>query len=233
MRTLLAAVAAVSIGSAAAAAPINLDFDENGATAGNIAGDLFVSEGVMIRLLDNGGNPFANSPTLALFDSACAGNGLNPGATACTGDDPDLAQPNPPGQGLVLIANEGSDSDPDDFAGNYSFEFMFTNPTSVDFVQVVDLEESEDVSFRGLTMGGATISLPAVASLIDPPAGDNSLWEFGLQTQQLQKLFIDFKGTSGAIGSLEYTPVPIPASLPLLVGALGLMGFLSRRRRSA
>ncbi|HID67378.1 MAG TPA: VPLPA-CTERM sorting domain-containing protein [Roseibacterium sp.] len=29
------------------------------------------------------------------------------------------------------------------------------------------------------------------------------------------------------------SPVPIPASLPLIVGGLGLMGFLGRRRKTS
>jgi len=229
MRKFVGAVVALLIGSAAQAATIDLDFDENGATAGNIAGNFFASEGVTIELVG------AGSRSLALFDTECKGNGFNPSLAACTGDDPDLARP--AGEhGLVLIANEGSDSAPDDFAGTYTFKFSFTNPTDVEYVDLIDIDRQEDVKFRGEFASniGTISTLPATAALLTPShPQDNSVRRFTLATAQLTTLYVDFLGTSGAIGSLNYTPVPIPATLPLLLGGLGFMGFIARRRRQS
>ena len=43
-------------------------------------------------------------------------------------------------------------------------------------------------------------------------------------------LFVSFS-ESGALGEFNATVVPVPASLPLLVGGFGLMAFMRRRRK--
>lgn len=38
---------------------------------------------------------------------------------------------------------------------------------------------------------------------------------------------------SGGIASISYAPIPVPAALPLLAGALGMLGWAARRRKAA
>lgn len=66
-------------------------------------------------------------------------------------------------------------------------------------------------------------------------ANNKDLDEFGLSTWFFWKTI----GTNAALRTasgqgdinIELTPVPVPAALPLLAGGLGLMGFMSWRRR--
>ena len=222
----------------AAAATIDLGFDESGLGAGNITGteSAFISRGVEIDLLG------ATGKSLALFQSTCrfsfGGTTYNGEADACTGQDPDLGTASGLGtgpQGLILIANEGSDAQPDDFAGSYSFRYSFASPVLVDVVEMVDLDGAEDIAFRGkAASGGPVFDIdPSGVSLVGTPTKDNSLRAYTLGNElRLSEFYIDFKSTSGAVGSLSYTAVPLPASLPMLIGALGLIGWAAHRRRT-
>lgn len=234
----------------ASAVPISLGFESGGLSAGNITGSetVFTDAGVSIALKNAGTN------SLALFDSTCkfqfngtdntSGTTYTPGEAACTGGDPDLGTAQALGtgpQGLVLIANEGTDTDPDDFAGTYEFEYTFSAPDGVliEQIEMLDLDGAEDIAFSALFLGEdpdagpVTLTEPTV-DLVGTPTTDNSLRRYTFDdTRAVEVFYIEFKGTSGAVGSMEFTPrvVPVPAALPLMLGGLGLLGMIGLRRR--
>jgi len=231
-------------GAPASAVPISLGFDSGGLSAGNITGSeaAFTDAGVSIALKNAGTN------SLALFDSTCRfqfnANTYNPGEDACTGGDPDLGTAAELGTGpqdLVLIANEGTDADPDDFAGTYEFEYTFSAPDGVliEQIEMLDLDGAEDIAFSALFLGedpadGPVTLTEASVDLVGTPTTDNSLRRYTFDdTRAVEVFYIEFKGTSGAVGSMEFTPqvVPVPAALPLMLGGLGLLGMIGLRRR--
>jgi len=231
-------------GAPASAVPISLGFDSGGLSAGNITGSeaAFTDAGVSIALKNAGTN------SLALFDSTCRfqfnANTYNSGEDACTGGDPDLGTAAELGTGpqdLVLIANEGTDADPDDFAGTYEFEYTFSAPDGVliEQIEMLDLDGAEDIAFSALFLGedpadGPVTLTEASVDLVGTPTTDNSLRRYTFDdTRAVEVFYIEFKGTSGAVGSLEFTPrvVPVPAALPLMLGGLGLLGMIGLRRR--
>jgi len=54
----------------------------------------------------------------------------------------------------------------------------------------------------------------------------------GYSGDNLQFLYVATNGDPSIL-NVEYTPVPVPAALPLMVGGLGLLGFAARRKRKA
>lgn len=61
----------------------------------------------------------------------------------------------------------------------------------------------------------------------------NGSYGFGALADISRVLFDDQSTAAGvAYDNFEFSPVPLPASLPLLIGALGAMGFAMRRRKA-
>ena len=206
------------------ASALVLDFEGFG--AGTIIDDeYFTTFGVTISAMGVGSAP----DVAVVFDSN------NP-----TGGDSDLMAPFAPGPGnpfgpsspgnLLILQENGPCTptmcpDPDDQGANPAgtISFVFSDPVLIESLDFFDIEGSEpgDVVLFNAA-GGVLATFPI-------PGTDGDL--------QWQRLFMNVgnvaavdinMGGSGAIDNLQFA-VPLPAGLPLLLSALGLLG-LNRRR---
>ena len=153
---------------------------------------------------------------LMIFDADCSGGP----AGNCSGGDTDLYFP---GVGNILIISEDNDgNDPDDsrFGGDVLVDF---NDNIVSIVSLV-LDADEDITVTAF-LNGATVGGPEVISTGN---GGAAMTSFTINTEADQLLF-HFNG-SGAIGSIDYTVVPIPAAAWLF--ATGLISFYGLGRRT-
>lgn len=73
----------------------------------------------------------------------------------------------------------------------------------------------------GLTLNGGLASSTSFASAV------------GSTYYNVNSITFAHENIEFYVDLIEAAPVPIPASAPLLLGALGLLGFASRRRKSA
>jgi Ca2+-binding RTX toxin-like protein len=153
-----------------------LDF--NDLETGEIVDDQFVSEGVIISSA-NSDNP------VMIFDTA------NP-----TGGDDDLASDT---LGNVLILSEDGDSDdPDDNANGGTFEFEFTEVSTVN-----------SLTFHDMDNGAGTVTLfDADGNVIDtiatPTTADGETAELIIDTAGVSSMTVSLPG-SGAIDNLSFT----------------------------
>lgn len=219
--TLLAAGLAVG-----AAQATTFDF-EGGPGVGPIVGNEF--GGVTLST--------TNANGLALFNSNC---GTDFPGTPCTGGDTDLATGPSFGtvpQGLVLINWDGDAADVGDDAAGGVISFDFLSPLFIKEIALIDIDENP--AQLGLTFrlaGGGMSMFTGNDATSTIGSGNNSMTFFtGLENGLVLGLDIAFNKISGAVAYVETAPapVPVPAALPMLISALGLTGWLARRRRAA
>jgi len=82
-------------------------------------------------------------------------------------------------------------------------------------------QDSQNLGFGFLDAGIPGFVIPPVFSSFDPFAAGE--YSFRLEASNGQ----------GVAMNVNVSPVPLPAALPLLLGALGGMGFVARRRRKS
>lgn len=241
----------LSLGASAQAATLDFGF------GGFSEGDTFHDDGTLEvaigsdvtaniysarRTSANGVNPAVyterNNHSAMLFNTNCSGvNGPNPfGAQACSGEDTDLGGPFPEtnggadltNTGLALIISEDNNSnDPDDLAGSGIIVFEFSETIKFQGVDLLDIEEG-DLDIIG-TFNGQDFLVASGLGV----QNDAEYIHFGTQVMADRLAFV-FKG-SGALDNFQFedpTPVPLPAGLPLFVGALALLGWAGRRRKA-
>ena len=166
---------------------------------------------------------------LMIFNSNC---GLS---MTCTGGDHDLATDiSPPetmtdpifANNILIISEDNNTGNPDDSAFGGSIIVTFaTDVTSVTGVTV-------DVGDSGSTGNKFEAYLDNV--LIDTILLSTNLGDNNVQTASLSGLFDEVRLVltgSGALASLDFTPVPLPAALPLFVA--GLLGLFGMHRKAA
>lgn len=171
---------------------------------------------------------------LALFNSNC---GADFPGTPCTGGDGDLATGPTFGtvpQGLVLINWDGDTPDVGDDAAGGAITFNFATPSFVNEIALIDIDENPlQLGLSFLLTAGGVLSFTGADATSTIGSGDNSMTFFtGLTSAPVSSLTLSFNSISGAVAYVDATPVPVPAALPLLAAALGLTGWLGRRRRS-
>ena len=227
MKKLKTAFALSTLLYATASSALVLDFEGFG--LGQIIDDeYFTTFGVTIAAT----SAVAGSPDVAIvFDSD------NP-----TGGDADLGAPFAPGAGnpfgsispgnlLILQEDDtcGTDfcTEPNDQgarpAGTISF--TFENAVFIESLDFFDIEGTESDIGDVVLFDIAGVE---IASFTIPNTGGDNLW---------QRLLIGVGGVgaidvnmggSGALDNLQFA-VPLPAGLPLMLGALAMLGFTRRR----
>ncbi|WP_420862167.1 SdrD B-like domain-containing protein [Algirhabdus cladophorae] len=164
-----------------------LDFE--GVGAGTVVSTQFA--GVTISAQRDDNNTAANDAMI--FDSN------NP-----TGGDHDLGYT---GRGNILIISEDNDSsDPDDAIGG-SITFDFDNPSDLQSIVLLDIEEN-----------GGTIELTladgSTQSIAIPAAGNNSAQTVTLNATDVTQMVINLAG-SGAVDDLCWSPGEAPQTASL------------------
>ncbi|MEO1239582.1 MAG: VPLPA-CTERM sorting domain-containing protein [Pseudomonadota bacterium] len=222
----MAFAAALALPSASFAATV-VNFDDG--SEGNLNGTEVFSDLVSVD---------GNGKTLGLFNSNCDGNGSTQFGVACTGDDPDLATGTAFGtdpQALVLIIEENpGNGTPDDDRRGGTISFNFAQAVVMNAITLLDLDRDfTNMMFTFFFEGGGstTTGLPGDVTLLGSETKDNSLRRYVFGDMGAITGF-DLKTTdSGAVASLEVTPVPLPAAGWLLIGGLG--GLVAMKRRGS
>jgi hypothetical protein len=203
--TTLALAATLTAGAAQA---ITLTFDERNFAGGDIVTS-FSKGGISGTVTATGGSGQA-----MIFDSR-----------VLSGEDADLVAPfykrfdangipntirgvsHP--KNLLIISEDGDQSDPDDNADGGTITFVFDQ--LVDFASFRVFDDVDNFVVRSDKWAKVNTGFIGVKSLT-----------------------FDFGSASGAIDNLKLTPsiVPVPAALPLLLAGVGALGFAGRRKRS-
>lgn len=222
---IVAAAFAAITAAGSAQVVLNFDFDatNNPLPAGTIVTNQFQHLGVTVSARNNR----SSGPDAAIiFDSA------NP-----TGGDPDLRTPgiglnDRPLGNILIIAEDVRDrnndnlvDDPDDEAagGRITFDLDFLANAAT--FRLIDIEE------RGGTISFFNDSIPAsapVAMLSIDPSGNNNAVDLAIDDIEFDRIKVSLAG-SGAIGEINITPTPTPATAALL----GLAGLCATKRRRA
>lgn len=205
---------------------VGFDFGTNGQAlaTGQVIDDEFAAFGITITTNDP-----ANHPAM-IFDSA------NP-----TGGDFDLGTPNQdfggpgvgsgggagqPGQndtplGKVLIISEDGDSnDPDDEADGGTIIFTFDQPTRVDEIVILDIDESTAGEITAFDGGGSQIGSIGMASNL----GNNSVQTVSLGFRDVRRLEVHFPG-SGAVAGLNFCVDPVACSPKTFKDSFNVVSF--------
>ena len=154
----------------------------------------------------------------AIFDTTCAG-------AACNGDTdliPGAQGENGIEKNVLILQEELPSNTPDDDgqSGTITFELLSGTAFRWEGASAID-----DATFDFST--GTDGLLGSIAMGADNQTGKTT---FSSSLIEVGDTFTIAYSGSGAIDSLILAPVPVPAALPLLIGALGGLGVASRRR---
>ena len=164
-----------------------IDFD--GLPAGTIVNEAYQDLGVMISTNDP-----VNHPAM-IFDSAAPTGGDTDLATSPGyGTNNDIAQGN-----ILIISEDGDESDPDDNAAGGTIIFDFDGPVRINMIDLLDIDAGETGgTVTTFDANGNVISVHAIDDL-----GDNSLQSIGIGDEGVSRLEVKLVG-SGAITELSF-----------------------------
>lgn len=239
--TILAAACTYAAMTASAAAITTIvSFDNQGfVEAENLQGVTKSIAGLPDITFSADPNDGAGVPTI--FNTNCNGLRFDFARPDCSGNDGDLSSPFP-GDGIdtleafnALILNESDDpsgdNGPNDDPSGGMITLTFGGQVQLLRLDLLDLGDGNELD-------GLTIMVDDVTVLTGATVAENGF--FRTHTPDESPFGTVFKFTfegSGAIDNLVFntpsdsTVVPVPASLPLLLGAMGMIGWVGRRRR--
>lgn len=202
----------------ASAHAVLIDF-EAGLSAGDIVTGSTISGATFT--VSNQGTTGGLPRELMIFNSNCT-QGVN-----CSGGDDDLSTLDTINAGNILIISTNNNSaNPNDSASGGLISIAFdTDVTSITGV-TVDIGDSDSgPNFFEAFLNGSSVEV----MMLDQMQGNNNI-----QSRTFTGLFDEIRlslAGSGALASIEFTPVPLPAALPLFIA--GLLGLLGMRKRTA
>lgn len=204
-----AAVAALAL-SAGSVSASTIGFDTNNGSA--------LSHGSFV----DGRFDFGNGLTGTISTSGGSGTAQVFDTTETGTEDPDLEFPTA-GLGNVLIVNEALSRVDDNGRGGV-ITFVFDSLVEFTGLTLVDFEERGSIQPMVITADGGFNS----GSLFN---GDNEYSQYSTTAILTRTLTFNYGG-SGAIDNLQVSAVPLPASSLLLLGGLGGIAALRRRKKS-
>lgn len=217
MRNLVLATLVASVGFVGTSSAATLDFEEF--AHGDVITSLDLGGGVSASVTANGRS--GSSPDEAwIFDTSLQNT-----------NDPDLEGPFTDdgvnydiyaGRALIIQEHNGA---PDDDGNGGWIQFTFTQ--AINFLGF-DFLDDETVLASDNNGNSVSVGQPTGSAF------DNYFTASGLlDWTNVTQLTFNFGRNSGAIDNLRYeiAPVPLPASLALLLAAMGALGFAGRRRQ--
>jgi hypothetical protein len=200
-----------------------LDF--NDFDGGDYIGDLSSTYGVVIHATASTAAGFTPGNKARVFDTSLPTRAA--GNLKCTNNpndgDPDLGSPNSlcpnggPGIGRggaplspysncvaignVIVIQEGNKQCPDDSAGGGKIRFTFTEPTIVDYIQMLDIDDHGITPiFRIHHAGGLNVTS-------FPPTGDNGFYNHTVNFNSVNWVEVEFNA-SGSVAGIGYHRCP-------------------------
>jgi len=252
--TCLSVVAGTLSVSGATAAPVVFDFGSG--VIGGPVGVTSISAGGISFILSTAGTGSAGTGEVSLFDPGIAAHltadpdmiplGVDPDPfinTALSGVETtgpligfDFGSP----KSLILQEDNGNNPEtiPDDSGGGGTI--IFTLAPGSDPVRLTRMSFVDDVDATVSILGIGAVGEIDIGAITgpcgtEPDNGDNCVagLDFtGGPSLVTSSFAVNFNGSGGVLG-FEVAPVqevPLPAGLPMLVGALGLLGWLRHRR---
>lgn len=225
----LALGAALFAGSISLSSAATIDFEDLTESQPGDSFQTLVSGGVTFTAVRGGGST-AND-ILGVFNTVCNG----PGQPTCTGengdagDDGDLSFPN--GEyGLVLVINDQTpvaSFGTDDEENGGTIDVAFGTNVFVDDLVFLDLGDPASGSLE-LFDDGVSQGIFNLVGL-----GNNTAATTSIGGVLADQIVISFE-TSAALAEVNFTPVPVPAALPLMLsGLLGGLIFGRKKAKSA
>ncbi|MEM9838574.1 MAG: hypothetical protein AAF830_05400 [Pseudomonadota bacterium] len=129
---------------------------------------------------------------------------------------------------IAIIPENMTFSSPDDEAAGGTITITFDKGVTVESFDVVDSKSGNVKLFSGNTQV-AMIAIPNVDTDDDTLPNLFTTVDLGLFTN-VTSMQITF-GESGGFDNLTFTPVPVPAALPLFAAGLGLVAARRKARR--
>lgn len=171
----------------------NVDFETDGLgndlSTGQVIDDEYADFGVTLSE--------ASGKKLLVFDTG------NP-----TGGDSDLGTPGS-GEGntsflgnVLIISEDGDESDPDDDAAGGTIIFDFDTPVTVAEVNLLDIDSDEAATIRAYDSGGGLIATVNAVAL-----GNNSFQSLAVGAEGVSRLEVEFS-SSGALAGVVFCEEP-------------------------
>lgn len=215
--TLLSMAALVASTTASA---VLIDFESDGMNALN-PGDIITDQTLFGATfsVENQGMTGGNPRELILFNADCIQN------VTCTGGDNDLSLP---GEGNILIISQDNDlADPNDSAAGGTIVVDFATQVSAIESITVDVGDSDvGPNFFQVFLNNVLVDQINLAL----GGGQNNVQTANFAGGPFDELRLVLAGSGGLV-SVDFTPVPLPAALPLFMA--GLLGLFGMRRRNA
>lgn len=133
---------------------------------------------------------------------------------------------------LGLIVQENASGGPDDTGGGATLTFDFAKAVSLGELILLDSEIGTTASLFSGTTWVSSFTLTALNySDTNNNVGNNEFTLLNFGGAIGDSLVVDFS-RSGAVGEFEASVVPLPAGLPLLIGGVGALAWLKRRKKT-
>lgn len=246
--SIIASLSAVLIGSGASASTYVLDFDPDPNNAAEVASldssltqgfanpRVFLDAGVQWEVMTSGG------VGAGLFDTTCSYGASGLPGSGCSGD-PDLEVTNQGNTdnvaGNVLIQQEPNSNantvDVDDDVNTRQIDLKLLSDITLDWTGA----SAVDDGYYRFNFGSTELGAIAIAN--DNQTGSTVFASAARISQNdVISVFFDVRQgrpDSGASGAVDYftfdvvAPVPVPASLPLLLVGAGAFAAMRRRKR--